>query len=107
MATPEPTTQGFAPFGEWRTWYRVTGDLTAGRAAGGVADKAPLVVLHGDVPSPIDRPTGCSLRPRCPIAQERCRVERPALSRVGGRQVACRFPMRSPIGAEAGEHGRL
>ncbi|MEV8633013.1 proline iminopeptidase-family hydrolase [Streptosporangium sp. NPDC051023] len=39
MATPEPTTQGLAPFRDWRTWYRVTGDLKA--------DKAPLVVLHG------------------------------------------------------------
>jgi L-proline amide hydrolase len=33
------TTEGYAPFGEWRTWYRVDGDLRAG--------KAPVVVLHG------------------------------------------------------------
>lgn len=39
MAIPEPTTQGLAPFKDWHTWYRVTGDLNAG--------KAPLVVLHG------------------------------------------------------------
>ncbi|MGW4424382.1 proline iminopeptidase-family hydrolase [Streptosporangium sp. NPDC004631] len=39
MAIPEPTTQGLAPFRDWRTWYRVTGDLNA--------DRAPLVVLHG------------------------------------------------------------
>ncbi|HEU0131725.1 MAG TPA: proline iminopeptidase-family hydrolase [Mycobacteriales bacterium] len=32
-------TKGYAPFGEWRTWYRVTGDLGA--------EKAPVVVLHG------------------------------------------------------------
>ncbi|MGI5492659.1 proline iminopeptidase-family hydrolase [Microtetraspora malaysiensis] len=39
MAIPEPTAQGLAPFGEWQTWYRVTGDLAS--------SKAPLVVLHG------------------------------------------------------------
>ncbi|MGV9777909.1 proline iminopeptidase-family hydrolase [Streptosporangium sp. NPDC003464] len=39
MAIPEPTTQALAPFKDWRTWYRVTGDLNA--------DKTPLVVLHG------------------------------------------------------------
>lgn len=31
--------EGFVPFGEWQTWYRVTGDLTSGRT--------PLVVVHG------------------------------------------------------------
>ncbi|WP_406317798.1 proline iminopeptidase-family hydrolase [Streptosporangium sp. NBC_01639] len=39
MAIPAPTTQGSAPFEDGHTWYRVTGDLNAG--------KAPLVVLHG------------------------------------------------------------
>ncbi len=32
-------TEGFTPFGEWQTWYRITGDLGAG--------KPPLIVLHG------------------------------------------------------------
>lgn len=35
----QPVKEGFAPFGEWQTWYRVTGDLTAG--------PLPLVVVHG------------------------------------------------------------
>ncbi len=34
-----PTKEGFAAFREWKTWYRVTGNLAS--------DKAPLVVLHG------------------------------------------------------------
>lgn len=34
-----PVTEGFVPFGEWRTWFRITGDLDSGLA--------PLVVVHG------------------------------------------------------------
>ncbi len=51
------------------------------------------VVLAGDIPTPIDPPPGCRFAPRCPIARERCRVEEPPLSDLGGgRQVACFFP---------------
>ena len=47
-------------------------------------------VVSGDPPSPIDPPAGCRFHPRCPLAQDRCREEAPALrSMPGGRQVAC------------------
>ena len=53
--------------------------------------------VHGDLPNPLQPPTGCSFHPRCPHANERCRVERPALQAISGVQVAC----------HAAEEGRL
>ena len=47
-------------------------------------------VLQGDVPSPINPPSGCHFHTRCPYAVERCRVESPALREVKpGQWVAC------------------
>jgi oligopeptide/dipeptide ABC transporter ATP-binding protein len=46
--------------------------------------------VTGDVPSPINPPSGCHFHPRCPIAEARCRVEPPVLREVAtGHQVAC------------------
>ncbi len=53
--------------------------------------------VQGDLPNPLQPPTGCSFHPRCPHANERCRVERPALLMIAGVQVAC----------HAAEEGRL
>ncbi|MEA2799991.1 MAG: hypothetical protein QOE49_86, partial [Rhodospirillaceae bacterium] len=43
----------------------------------------------GEVPSPLNPPSGCHFHPRCPHAMPRCAVEMPTLSRVEGRMVAC------------------
>jgi peptide/nickel transport system ATP-binding protein len=45
--------------------------------------------VAGEVPSPIDPPSGCPFHPRCPHADERCRIERPAMRELGGARVAC------------------
>jgi len=41
------------------------------------------------VPNPLNPPSGCSFHPRCPHANERCKLERPALKMCGGALIAC------------------
>jgi oligopeptide/dipeptide ABC transporter ATP-binding protein len=54
--------------------------------------------LSGDVPSPINRPTGCPFHPRCPWVQDRCKTEPPQLREIQpGQFAACHF-------AEPGKH---
>jgi oligopeptide/dipeptide ABC transporter ATP-binding protein len=48
------------------------------------------MVLQGDVPSPVNPPSGCHFHTRCPYAVDRCKVETPALREIAPRQfVAC------------------
>ena len=47
------------------------------------------LIVQGELPSPFAPPPGCAFNPRCPLAVDRCRVERPELERKQGRLVAC------------------
>ena len=49
----------------------------------------PRTVLTGELPSPLNPPSGCVFSTRCPNAVERCRSERPILRPLAERQVAC------------------
>ena len=50
-------------------------------------DRAPL---GGDIPSPLNPPSGCTFHPRCPLAMDICKKERPELKRTAvGANVAC------------------
>ena len=51
--------------------------------------KRERTVLEGDLPSPIDPPSGCVFHPRCPYATERCSKEVPPLKDYNGHEAAC------------------
>jgi oligopeptide/dipeptide ABC transporter ATP-binding protein len=68
------------------------------------------IILRGDVPSPINPPSGCHFHARCPYTHARCRHEAPALREVRpGHWAAChlhdggvRYPLGRPAAASAG-----
>jgi oligopeptide/dipeptide ABC transporter ATP-binding protein len=56
------------------------------------------VGIRGELPSPVNPPSGCRYRTRCPRARERCAEEEPLLRRFGpGHMAACHFPMQPPM----------
>ena len=61
-------------------------------------EKAGKVAVRGELPSPINPPSGCRFRTRCPRAQDKCAAEVPVLRSFGGEHLAaCHFPLRQPV----------
>ena len=59
-------------------------------------------ILKGEVPSPINPPTGCRFHPRCIYAQEKCKLEEPELRDMGnGHLVACHYAGELDFGKSA------
>ena len=60
------------------------------------------IPIVGELPSPLNPPSGCPFRTRCPRAQARCAEEEPMLSSFGGQHyAACYYPLQEPAKAPA------
>jgi peptide/nickel transport system ATP-binding protein len=76
-------------------------DPAAERAKTGAA-------IRGELPSPVNPPSGCRFRTRCPFAQDRCAAEEPELRSFGpGHVAACHFPLQTPDGAAVGSSAMI
>ena len=54
-----------------------------------IAKAKKRIVLEGEIPSPINPPSGCPFSTRCPKATQRCKEHMPPFVKVGNRLVAC------------------
>lgn len=67
-----------------RTAHPYTQALLSAIPMVGRKDKGERIILEGDIPSPVNPPSGCRFHTRCPYATERCRTEVPEMKCLGG-----------------------
>lgn len=72
-----------------RPRHPYTQALLSATPAADPARRRQRIRLQGEMPSPIHPPAGCAFHPRCPLAFDRCRRERPELVVKGDVRVAC------------------
>ena len=61
-------------------------------------ERGDKVAVRGELPSPLQPPSGCRFRTRCPRAQDLCARETPVLRPFGPEHVAaCHFPLQPPV----------
>ncbi|MEO5568297.1 MAG: ABC transporter ATP-binding protein, partial [Gemmatimonadaceae bacterium] len=70
------------------------------------AARKARIILVGDVPSPVDPPTGCRFHTRCPYKEPVCATDAPTMREVGQRWVRCHFAGQpgfppTPVGSGA------
>ncbi len=74
----------------------------------GASARRQQIVLEGDLPSPVDPPSGCRFHPRCRYATEICtQVEPPLVDRGGGRLAACHHPLNVDADAREAPGGSM
>ena len=59
------------------------------------------IALPAEVPSLLDRPSGCEFHTRCPFVRDICALDAPMSSVVGASRLTCHFPLNAQSAAEA------